>query len=97
VILRFVGNIIASQLKSHEIIFNTLLPVAEQRVRERELANIGQSVPQHADCIQWIMESSPKQNPWTPKRIVHELMAIWFGSVHALSTVSLRTTQCPHR
>lgn len=33
------------------------------------------------------METSPKTNPWTPTRIVHELMAIWFGSVHALSTV----------
>ena len=32
------------------------------------------------------MDTSPKQNPWTAKRIVHELMAIWFGSVHALST-----------
>ena len=40
-----------------------------------------------ADCIQWIMETSPRQKPWTPKRIVYELMAIWFGSVHALSTV----------
>ncbi|CAH0025296.1 unnamed protein product, partial [Clonostachys rhizophaga] len=39
-----------------------------------------------ADCIQWIMETSPKQRPWSPERIVHELMAIWFGSVHALST-----------
>jgi hypothetical protein len=33
------------------------------------------------------METSPKNAPWTPKRVVHELMAIWFGSVHAVSTV----------
>ncbi|KAI0101984.1 cytochrome P450 [Nemania sp. FL0031] len=39
-----------------------------------------------AGCIQWIMETSPRKNPWTAKRIIHELMAIWFGSVHALST-----------
>ena len=32
------------------------------------------------------METSPPKNPWTAQRIVHELMAIWFGSVHALST-----------
>ena len=43
-------------------------------------------MPQHADCIQWIMETSPKNAPWTPQRVVHELMAIWFGSVHAVST-----------
>jgi cytochrome P450 len=32
------------------------------------------------------METSPSKAPWTPQRIVHELMAIWFGSVHAVST-----------
>lgn len=34
------------------------------------------------------METSPKQKPWSAERIVHEIMAIWFGSVHVLSTVS---------
>ncbi|KAI1501825.1 hypothetical protein F5X99DRAFT_381141 [Biscogniauxia marginata] len=38
------------------------------------------------DCMQWIMETAPRQEPWTPKRVVHELMVIWFGPVHALST-----------
>ncbi|KAK6212824.1 hypothetical protein LQW54_004913 [Pestalotiopsis sp. IQ-011] len=41
-----------------------------------------------ADCIQWIMETAPRKSPWTPKRIVHELMAIWFGSVHAMATTT---------
>ena len=35
------------------------------------------------------METAPKQAPWSAERIVHELMAVWFGSVHVLSTVSL--------
>ncbi|KAI0200207.1 cytochrome P450 [Astrocystis sublimbata] len=81
-----VGRLIAYYLKSHETIFDTLLPVAEQRCAEKDLAKLGQPVPKHADCIQWIMETAPQKSPWTPKRIVHELMAIWFGSVHALST-----------
>ena len=106
-----IGNIISRHIKSHEIIFKGLLPVVEERCRERDLALAGQSVPYHvyiakstddepvltlwqADCIQWIMETSPKDNPWTPKRIVHELMAIWFGSVHALSTVSYLLSNC---
>ncbi|EOA80779.1 hypothetical protein ACJQWK_09841 [Exserohilum turcicum] len=80
------GNIIARTLKSHGVIFNRLLPIAEQRCVERDAANLGQKVPEHADCIQWIMETSPKSRPWTPQRVVHELMAIWFGSVHAVST-----------
>jgi hypothetical protein len=77
----------SDRLTSQRRIFDTLLPVAEQRVRERELQLLGQKVPQHADCISWIIETAPKQNPWTGKRVVHELMAIWFGSVHAVSTV----------
>jgi len=40
------------------------------------------------DCIQWVMESSPRSKPWTAERIVYELIALWFGSVHITSTVS---------
>ncbi|KAF2832236.1 cytochrome P450 [Ophiobolus disseminans] len=80
------GSIISRSIHSHKAIFNRLLPIAEQRCLERDLANLGQKVPKHNDCIQWIMETSPKNAPWTPKRVVHELMAIWFGSVHAVST-----------
>ncbi|KAI1822652.1 cytochrome P450 [Xylaria intraflava] len=81
-----VGGIISRRLRSQKIIFDSLLPIAEQRCLEREQKKLGQAVPPHADCIQWIMETSPSQKPWSAARIVHELMAIWFGSVHALST-----------
>ncbi|KAI0435910.1 cytochrome P450 [Xylaria telfairii] len=81
-----VGKLIAYRLRSHDVVFKCLLEVAEQRSLERDRALLGQQVPNHADCVQWIMETSPKKNPWSPKRVVHELMAIWFGSVHALST-----------
>jgi hypothetical protein len=42
-----VGGIIARSIKSHAIIFNRLLPIAEQRCLERDLANLGQAVPKH--------------------------------------------------
>ncbi|EHK96392.1 putative Ent-kaurene oxidase [Glarea lozoyensis 74030] len=58
----------------------------EERIREKELKALGQKVPIHHDCIQWIMETAPRSNPWSAERIVHELMAIWFGSVHVLTT-----------
>ena len=45
--------------------------------------------PQQADCIQWILETAPKNSPWSAERVIYELMAIWFGSVHILSTVRL--------
>jgi hypothetical protein len=33
------------------------------------------------------MDTSPKDNPWDAGRVVHEMMALWFGSVHGLSIV----------
>ncbi|KAL3462038.1 cytochrome P450 [Aspergillus heterothallicus] len=85
------GAPIQRRLRSHATIYAELLPIAEQRCRDRDLAKLGHEVPKHlskyqADCIQWIMETSPRKAPYSPKRIVHELMAIWFGSVHALTT-----------
>ena len=46
-------------------------------------------ISHQADCIQWILETAPKQSPWSAERVIYELMAIWFGSVHILSTVRL--------
>jgi hypothetical protein len=42
-----IGGIIARKIESHKIIFNRLLPIAEQRCLERDLANLGQKVPKH--------------------------------------------------
>ena len=42
------------------------------------------------DCIQWLIETKPYDDPEsTPARIAYEIMVIWFGSVHAVATVSL--------
>ena len=43
------------------------------------------------DITQWVIDTSPKENPWTSERIVHEIMALWFASIHGLSIV------WPHR
>ncbi|KAI0546096.1 cytochrome P450 [Xylaria curta] len=80
------GRLIARRLTCQKAIYDALIPIATERCEERERAKLGHPVPKHADCIQWIMETAPRQKPWTPVRIVHELIAIWFGSVHALST-----------
>ncbi|KAK4185240.1 Ent-kaurene oxidase [Podospora australis] len=82
----FLGRLMAQRIKAQKVVYDTLVPITEQRCLERDQKNLGQKVPYHADCIQWIMETSPRAKPWTPERIVHELMAIWFGSVHAVST-----------
>ncbi len=37
----------ARRLKSHKAIFDTLLPIAEQRLLERDLERLGHTVPKH--------------------------------------------------
>jgi len=34
------------------------------------------------------MEQTSKTKTWSAERIVHEIMALWFGSVHAMKMVS---------
>ncbi|KAJ0418881.1 cytochrome P450 [Aspergillus carlsbadensis] len=81
-----VGAIVQRYLSSHKVVYEILLPIAEQRCLERDLRKTGQDHPRHADCIQWIMETSSRKAPYSGKRVVHELMALWFGSVHGLTT-----------
>ncbi|UKZ49177.1 hypothetical protein TrVGV298_003420 [Trichoderma virens] len=64
---------------------SAIAPIAWRKKREKSL---GQAVPDHHDCIQWVMECSPLSKPWSAERIVHELMALWFGSVHITSTTA---------
>ncbi|KAK4164290.1 cytochrome P450 [Cladorrhinum sp. PSN259] len=82
-----VSSVIHRFFRAQDIVYNTLLPIAEQRLREREVAaELGMEMPKHTDCIQWTIESLPRGNTLTPRLLVHELMGIWFGSVHALAT-----------
>ncbi|KAI1158001.1 cytochrome P450 [Nemania serpens] len=81
-----VGGVLSSCLNSHKTFFNSLIPATEQRLRENEMKSNGHEIPQRTDCIQWIIETAPKQQPWSAERVIYELMAIWFGSVHILTT-----------
>ncbi|KAI7774340.1 ent-kaurene oxidase [Diaporthe eres] len=65
-----------------------LLPTVLQRLDERDCGILGHEVPRYNDCIQWVMQSSAKSKPWSAQRIVHELMALWFGSVHITFTTA---------
>ncbi|KAM7192968.1 cytochrome P450 [Naviculisporaceae sp. PSN 640] len=81
-----VGGFLGWALRSHKTFFQSLIPATEQRIEETERKRLGHTVPRRADCIQWIIDTAPKQNPWSAERVIYELMAIWFGSVHILST-----------
>ncbi|KAM7212431.1 cytochrome P450 [Rhypophila decipiens] len=81
-----VGGFLGWAPRSHKTFFQSLIPATEQRIRETERKRLGHTVPRRADCIQWIIDTAPKQNPWSAERVIYELMTIWFGSVHILST-----------
>ncbi|KAI1204773.1 cytochrome P450 [Annulohypoxylon truncatum] len=40
---------------------------------------------QAIDCVQWLIDTSPRKMQWSPARMVGEIMAVWFGSVHQLA------------
>ena len=34
------------------------------------------------DILQWMIDSSPKQSPWSATKIVQVTLGLWFGSIH---------------
>ncbi|KAK8051626.1 GMC oxidoreductase [Apiospora rasikravindrae] len=82
----YIGKFLARRLNSGKIIYDALEPVVNRRFQEREMRREGHDIAEQKDCIQWIMETSPKVKPWTVQRVIHELIAVWFGSVHITST-----------
>ncbi|KXX75838.1 Ent-kaurene oxidase [Madurella mycetomatis] len=93
-----VGSVLSRRLNAQKTFFGCLVPATELRVQERDLKQLGHDVPKRADCIQWIIDTAPKQNPWSAERVINELMAIWFGSVHILTTTIVYAVQdlCLH-
>ncbi|KAI0112996.1 putative cytochrome P450 [Daldinia grandis] len=86
-----VGKFLASWLNSGDMVYNTLEPMVAQRFEERDRGKQGYDIPEHKDCVQWIMDNSPKTKPWTVQRVVHELVALWYGSVHITSVSACLT------
>ncbi|CAJ2504993.1 Uu.00g123870.m01.CDS01 [Anthostomella pinea] len=83
-----IGKFMSARLNSGTVMTEALLQIVTKRFEERELHRAGQDTPEHHDCIQWIMDHSPRHKPWTAMRVVHELIAVWFGSVHIASTTA---------
>ncbi|KAK0741614.1 cytochrome P450 [Apiosordaria backusii] len=87
-----IGRIVPRWMTAQHVVYATLLPIVQERLKERELPLAEQ--PQHADCIQWVIDCSTslvqqkgQSSGIGAERAVHELMAIWFGSVHAVAAV----------
>ncbi|OTA95818.1 hypothetical protein M434DRAFT_20050 [Hypoxylon sp. CO27-5] len=83
-----VGKFLAGRLNSGNTVYDALEPLVAQRFEERNHTKLGNKVPEHRDCIQWIMDNAPHAQPWTVQRVVHELIALWYGSVHITSVTA---------
>ncbi|ROT37819.1 cytochrome P450 [Sodiomyces alkalinus F11] len=75
-----VGAFIPMFLKRQRTFFYGLVDIIEGRMNNPD------PTVKYNDVIQWIIDTSPKSNPWTPPRMAFEVMAIWFGSVQGLAT-----------
>ncbi|KAK9652185.1 hypothetical protein HCH54_002148 [Aspergillus fumigatus] len=84
---RSVANLVTRQHYAVRTLFRYLKPIVEKRLAAR--ANSPRSLQEDApmDCMQWLIDTSPRKIPWTPTRMVGEIVAVWFGSVHQLAMV----------
>ncbi|KAK4063192.1 hypothetical protein Trihar35433_8987 [Trichoderma harzianum] len=90
-----VASIATNRHKAATTIYRYLVPIIEQRLAIRGLQST-EATPM--DCMQWLIDNSPRKNPWTPAKMVGEIMAVWFGSVHQLAMTSTYAIQdlCLH-
>ncbi|KAK8127347.1 Cytochrome P450 [Apiospora sp. TS-2023a] len=88
----FMCPLVAWILTKRHSAAKTLFRYLEPEVRRRraEMAQAdrlgGCSKPAtRADCMQWLIDTSPKKDPWSTPRMIGETLAIWFSSVHQLA------------
>ncbi|KJZ75447.1 hypothetical protein HIM_05143 [Hirsutella minnesotensis 3608] len=79
-----VASFVTRQHRAAKTMSRYLEPIVSQRLALREQSfNKNEAVA--SDCMQWLIDTSPRKNPWTPARMVSEIMAIWFSAVHQLA------------
>ncbi|KAI1740381.1 cytochrome P450 [Xylaria scruposa] len=83
---KIIGPYVGRHTSVQDKVFNMINDVVARRLEEKKLLESGQvssSLPN--DMIQWIIDTAPPKLGWGSRRITYEIIAIWFGSVHALS------------
>lgn len=83
-------------------LFRHLEPVVKRRMAARAgRSDLGRAAAETStcrDCMQWLIDTSPRKDPWSSARMVGEIMAVWFGSVHQLAMTTAYAIQdlCIH-
>ncbi|UKZ76612.1 hypothetical protein TrVFT333_004319 [Trichoderma virens FT-333] len=71
-----IASIATNRHRAARRIYHYLVPIIEQRLAVRELQSSNEATP--TDCMQWLIDTSPRKNPWTPAKIAGEIMAVCF-------------------
>ncbi|OAL54549.1 cytochrome P450 [Pyrenochaeta sp. DS3sAY3a] len=86
---RYVGPLFKNHGGIQDTVFRMINEIVERRLAEKAAREAGLiDFPAPSDLITWIIDTAPKELHWTARRITYEVIAIWFGSVHALSATT---------
>ncbi|KAI1841565.1 hypothetical protein JX266_012218 [Neoarthrinium moseri] len=85
----FLRSIVASlatgKHRAAKTLFRHLEPIVKERMAKRANPDLNRNSPLPVDCTQWLIDTSPRKNPWSPARMIGEIIAVWFSTVHQLS------------
>ncbi|MCJ1406600.1 hypothetical protein MMC19_000666, partial [Ptychographa xylographoides] len=84
-IASFIASLVTKKHKSSTLMYNHLFPIVQTRLEIKNTGIIPPGYEKHNDGIQWLIDTSPKRANWSTERLVGEIMAIWYGSVHTLA------------
>ncbi|KAI3327515.1 cytochrome P450 [Ustulina deusta] len=92
-----VAALVTRRHRAARTLFKYLEPIVQRRLALRARTDEIKDKP--VDCMQWLIDTSPRQQQWTAARMVGEIIAIWFSSVHQLAmTVTYAIEDiCLHR
>lgn len=80
----FLAKLATSNHKSTTTMYNYLYPVVKRRMELSELA-AEERGEEPNDGVQWLINTTPKREAWSTERLVGEIMAVWYGSLHTLA------------
>lgn len=92
-----IARVMNSRHTAQKTVFKILSPIVEQRLALRSMN--GNTAESPVDCMQWLIDTSPRKKPWTIERTVHEIMAVWFSSMPQLIMATTYTLHdlCLHK
>ncbi|KAF2864676.1 cytochrome P450 [Massariosphaeria phaeospora] len=81
----FVATMATRRHRASKALARHLAPVVQARLDTRDQQ---EEAKRPVDCMQWVIDTSPRKLPWSAERMMGEILALWFASVHQLAMVS---------